>query len=356
MLVDTFADADATNSQMINGRDIISRLDYERFHVTTFVLGEPDPRIANRPATKLIRLPRKRQTPRILKQFMLGSHDILFYLKPSPAAKLYMSPLRKWFDKRLVIGTIESQSDLRNEPTIKPSQIRIWEQTVLRSDFLFSNSNSVKASLKREYGISSEVIPTGVDTKFFTPAWDRPANSRLQALFVGALRPFKGPHLLLRAAVQFPAVDFTIVGEGVLAAELEQQVRVQGLANVRLDRGLNHAKLRERYRQADIFLFPSRWEGSPKVIMEAAACGLPVIARADYQPETVLHGVTAFLGSSDDELLRFLAQMIEREDLRTRFGHAARTHIERFDWDHIVPLWEEVFERLLSPRKGRGLA
>jgi glycosyltransferase involved in cell wall biosynthesis len=173
----------------------------------------------------------------------------------------------------------------------------------------------------------------------------------LQVLFVGALRPFKGPVLLLRAAAQFPAVDFTIVGEGVLAGELEDQVRAQGLTNVQFARGLNHAKLRERYRQADIFLFPSRWEGSPKVIMEAAACGLPVIARGDYQPETVVHGVTGLLGASDDELLSFLAQLIEREELRMKFGHAARAHIERFDWDRIVPMWEEAFEKLSSQRR-----
>jgi len=351
ILVDSFADADAMNAQMTNARDIISRLDCERFHVSTFVMGKPDPRIENRLATRMIRLPRKRQTPRILKEFVFGSHDILFYLKASPASRVYMSYPRKWLDKRVVIGTIESQSDMRNEPTIKPSQIRIWEQTILRSDFLFSNSHAVKASLEREYGLPSEVIPTGVDTKFFAPAGDRPPNPRLQVLFVGALRPFKGPVLLLRAAAQFPAVDFTIVGEGVLAGELEDQVRAQGLTNVQFARGLNHAKLRERYRQADIFLFPSRWEGSPKVIMEAAACGLPVIARGDYQPETVVHGVTGLLGASDDELLSFLAQLIEREELRMKFGHAARAHIERFDWDRIVPMWEEAFEKLSSQRR-----
>lgn len=353
ILVDSFADEDAMNSQMTNARDIMSRLNCERFHVTTFVTGKPDPRIENRPATRLIRLPRKRQTPRILKQFVLGSHDILFYLKASPASRMYMSPLRKWFDKRLVIGTMESQSDMRNEPTVKPSQIRIWEQTILRSDFLFSNSHSVQASLEKEYGFPSEVIPTGVDTKFFTPAWDRPPGSRLQVLFVGALRPFKGPLLLLRAAAQHPSVDFTVVGEGILAGELEEQVRVQGLANVRFARGLNHTKLREHYRQADIFFFPSRWEGSPKVIMEAAACGLPVIARGDYQPETVAHGVTGLLGASDDELLRFLSQLTEREDLRTKFGRAGRAHMKSFDWDRIVLMWEEVFEKLLSRRSRR---
>lgn len=352
ILVDSFADEDALNAQMTNGRDIMSRLDPACFHVSTFVLGKPDARLVQRPATRLIKLPPRRQTPRILKEFIWGSHDILFYVKASPAAKLYLTLRPKWLDKRIVIGTIESQSDLRNEPTIKPEQVRLWERTVLRSDFLFSNSSSVKASLEREYGLSSEVVPTGVDTKFFTPARDRARNSQLRVLFVGALRPFKGPQLLVRAAAQFPSVEFVIIGEGIMAADLERQVREERLSNVQFARGLNAAVLRGQYRQADIFLFPSRWEGSPKVILEAAACGLPVIARMDYHPETVVDQETGYLGASDDELLGHLAKLISSPELRRDMGRASRAHSERFDWDLITRRWQEIFLSLASQRRG----
>jgi len=350
ILVDSFADEDGLNAQMANARDIMSRLDPARFHVSTFALGKPDERLIQRPATRLIKLPRHRQTPRILREFLWGSHDILFYVKASPAAKLYLSLRRKWFDPRIVIGTVESRSDLRNEPTIKPENIRLWERTVLRSDFLFSNSSAVKASLEKEYGLSSEVVPTGVDTKFFTPARDRPANSRVRVLFVGSLRPFKGPQMLLRAAARFPETDFVIVGDGAMAPELEARVREERLTNVTLAGSLSASGVREQYRQADIFLFPSRWEGSPKVILEAAACGLPVIARRDYQPETVVDGQTGFLGGSDDDLLGRLGRLIENPDLRRDMGRASRAHIERFDWDPITRQWEEIFVRLMLHR------
>jgi glycosyltransferase involved in cell wall biosynthesis len=354
ILVDSFADEDALNAQMTNARDIMSRLDAARFHVSTFVLGKPDARLVERPATHLIKLPERRQTIKILAEFVWGKHEILFYVKPSPAAKLYMALRRKWFDKRIVIGTVESQSDLRNEPTIRPEQVRIWEQTVLRGDWLFSNSSSVKASLKKEYGLPSEVVPTGVDTKFYTPAWDRPRNTRVRVLFVGSLRPFKGPELLLRAAAQFPAADFVIVGDGIMAPELEARVRKERLTDVEFARGLKPPALREQYRRADIFLFPSRWEGSPKVILEAAACGLPVIARRDYQPETVVDGQTGYLGGSDDELLDHLGALIARPELRRDMGRASRVHSERFDWDPITRQWEEIFVRLAESRVGHA--
>ena len=348
ILVDSFADEDAFNAQMTSARDIMCRLDPARFHVSTFLSGQPDPRLIQRPGTRLIKLPKRRQTFRILREFIWGKHAILFYVKTSPAAKLYLTLRRKWFDKRIVIGTVESQSDLRNEPTIKAEQIHLWEQTILRSDFLFSNSSSVRASLAKEYGLPSEVVPTGVDTRFFTPAWDRPANPRVRVLFVGSLRPFKGPQLLVRAAAQFPAAEFVIVGDGVMASELEARVSDGGLTNVKFARGLDVSGLREQYRGADIFLFPSRWEGSPKVILEAAACGLPVIARRDYQPETVVDGQTGYLGGSDDELLDRLGQLLASPELRRDMGRASRAHSESFDWDPITRRWEEIFLRVVS--------
>jgi glycosyltransferase involved in cell wall biosynthesis len=343
ILVDSFADEDAFNAQMTSARDIMARLDPARFDVSTFVLGKPDPRLVERPHTRLIKLPGRRQTLRILREFIWGKHHILFYVKPSPAARFYLALRRKWFDKRIVIGTVESQSDLKNEPTIKAEQIRLWEQTILRSDFLFSNSSSVKASLEREYGLRSEVVPTGVDTNFYTPQWNRPENPQVRVLFVGSLRPFKRPQLLVRAAAQFTAAEFVIIGEGMMATELEAQVREKRLTNVKFASGLNVSELREHYQRADVFLFPSRWEGSPKVILEAAACGLPVIARRDYLPDTVVDGQTGYLGGSDDELLDRLGILLARPDMRRDMGRASRAHSERFDWDQITRQWEDIF-------------
>lgn len=348
LLIDSFADANDFNAQMANAREIVSRLDSSHFHVTMFHCGELDGRIAKRPNTRLIWLPPHGQTLRILHQFIWGRHQILFYIKASPATKMYMSMRRKWFDKRIVIGTIESQSDLYNEPTVKEEQFRLWERTVLRSDLLFSNSAAVQGSLQKEYGLSSEVIPTGVDAKFFTPDWGRQANPRVRVLFVGSLRPFKGPQLLVRAAAQFPDAEFVIAGDGPMCSDLKAQVFESHLTNCHLLGAVYSADLRAQYRAADIFLFPSHWEGSPKVILEAAASGLPIIARKDYKPETVIDGKTGYLGANDDELLDRLGRLLAKADLRRDMGRASRALSERFDWDLITENWQEVFLREAS--------
>lgn len=343
ILVDSFADAGLLNAQMGNAREIVSRLDPDRFHVTMFALGEPDSRILGRPNTRLVQLPRRRQTIRIISEFFRGKHTVLFYMKASPASRWYQTVRKKWKDNRTTIGTIESQSDLRNESTITAQSVRMWERTVLRCDYLYSNSKRVQSSLQREYGLSSAIIPTGVDTTFFAPDWQRPNNQRIQVLFVGSLRPFKQPQVLLAAAARFPHADFRIAGDGLMASELASRIVRENIGNVKLLGPLNSGALRSEYRRADVFFFPSAWEGSPKVILEAAACGLPVIARNSYAPETVVHGITGYQVASDEELFNCLEALIANSDLRRRLGHAGRALSLNFGWGVITNQWEEAF-------------
>ena len=352
ILVDSFADRDLTNAQMTNGRDIVRRLDADRFHVSMFCLGDPDPVIAARPNTRLIALPRGRQSLRIFREFLWGQHKILFYLKSAPASAWYLNVRSAWNDGRIVVGTVESQSDLRNEPTITPEAVRLWERTVLRSDALFSNSQWVRESLKREYGIASQIVPTGVDTRFFCPSPER-SNSRPRVLFVGSLRPFKGPQVVLAAAARCPDADFVIAGDGPMAQQLRNQVQAEHLTNVTLCGALPPERIRQLYQEADLFLFPSQWEGSPRVILEAAACGLPVVARDRYHVETVVDGQTGYLAHSDELLFQRLEELLASADLRRNMGEQGRRHIQQFDWDRITRQWEEIFVRLAA-FSGRG--
>jgi glycosyltransferase involved in cell wall biosynthesis len=329
---------------MGNAREIACRLNPDKFHITMFLSGEPDQRIAVRPNTRLVRLPARRQTVRILRELLWGDHEIVFYLKSSPASFAYMKLRRAWNDRKVAIGTIESQSDLRNEPTIKDNAVHMWEQTVLKCDYLFSNAHSVQKSLKREYGVDSEIVPTGVDTKYFTPSYEPKAHARPRVLFVGSLRPFKQPQLLLEAASRFPQADFRIAGDGPLASELKRRIEREHLSNVALLGPMAVPQLRDEYRSADIFLFPSSWEGSPKVILEAAACGLPVVVRNSYSPETMVHGVTGYQAASDQEIYGFIDALLSSPELRSRLGRNGRVHSLRYDWDVISESWAQIFK------------
>lgn len=353
LLVDSFADDGLPNAQMGNAREIICCLNPDYFHVSIFAVGRADPRILARKNTEVIQLPGRRQTPRILGEFMWRDYDVLFYMKASPASRWFLRMRSKSKDTRVTVGTIESQADLRTEPTITRKAIELWEQTVLRCDRLYSNSISVRKGLQREYGLYSDIVPTGVNARFFCPRWERPGNARPIVLFVGALRTYKQPHLILDAAQRFPNADFRLAGDGPLAAELQEAIALRGLRNVLLLGSRSQEQLRAEYQAADVFLFPSRWEGSPKVILEAAACGMPVIARDDYSPETVLHGTSGYLASSDDELLPYLGLLLGNAGLRTEFGRNGRRLAERYDWELITAQWEREFASIVEEQRRR---
>jgi glycosyltransferase involved in cell wall biosynthesis len=348
LLVDSHADDGLTNAQMINAREIVSRLDSKQFAVTMFTCESPAREIARRPNVRLIQLPARLQTIPLLARYLFGKQDIVFYLKASPAGRWFLRLRSLCRTQSVTVATIESQTDWQDE-TVTRRTMRLVEQTVLRSDYLFSNSVFVKQSLAKNYGLNSEVVPTGVDTSFFAPDCERLANPRPRVLFVGSLRTFKGPHVVLDAAECFPQADFVVVGDGVLARQLHE--RAKALQNVIMKGSVGRAAVRCEYQSADIFLFPSRWEGSPRVLMEAAACGLPVIARKDYEPESVVDGVTGYLTVSEEDLMARLAQLISNPDLCKTVGLAGRRHIARFSWDAIVRQWESIFIRLVEERR-----
>jgi glycosyltransferase involved in cell wall biosynthesis len=105
--------------------------------------------------------------------------------------------------------------------------------------------------------------------------------------------------------------------------------------------------------KADIFLFPSRIEGLPKVTLEAAAAGIPVLVFNDYRTPSVVNGETGFQVDTVAELMERLGQLIDDPLLRTTMGAAGMEHVRRFDWSVIVRQWEELFEEVLTGQELR---
>ena len=74
VLVDSHADEGLTNAQMSNAREIVRRLNSERFEISIFHRGAADPRLAQRPNTRLVQLPQRRQTVTVLREFLSLIH------------------------------------------------------------------------------------------------------------------------------------------------------------------------------------------------------------------------------------------------------------------------------------------
>jgi glycosyltransferase involved in cell wall biosynthesis len=190
------------------------------------------------------------------------------------------------------------------------------------------------------------VIPNGVDTQTFHPAENAaPVSGQpVQMLFVGRVVFQKGLDVLLKALAALPAeLDYRleIIGDGdqrpVLAAEAERL----GLAGrITFSGWCDRAAIAERYRQADVFVFPSRDEGMPNVVLEAMASGLPIVATAIAgSEELVRDGENGRLVPPDNvaALTEAIQQMLCDSEARRSMGREGRARIEReYTWSRVA--------------------
>ncbi|MBA3947184.1 MAG: glycosyltransferase family 4 protein [Herpetosiphonaceae bacterium] len=208
------------------------------------------------------------------------------------------------------------------------------------------------------------LVPNGVDTKLFMPREDRAARRAALGLpqdvqlvgFVGRLAPEKGPDNFIRAAATLhharPDVHFAVVGDGAMDRQLREMVANTGLHEYVHFLGLRE-DTRELYPAFDVLAHTSRSEGMPLVLLEAMACGLPVVALGvGGVAEVVEVGTTGMLlGPGDWEGISIaLSDLLARPERIAEMGHAARERaIKHFEIATTIQRSTELFRRLVTP-------
>lgn len=193
-----------------------------------------------------------------------------------------------------------------------------------------------------------ELIYHGVDIARFrdipdvAPADDGP----VRLLFVGRLEDGKGLFDLLDAVERLEEVRLDIAGDGPLYNDLQTAVS---------DRDLNVTLLGYRddipqlMSRADVFVLPSYREGTPRVITEAMAAGLPVVA-TDIAgiPDQVTDGKTGVLVTPGDvdELTRVLRELISDPHRRGRYGALAQEHVNEFAVETAAERYRDLYRQL----------
>ncbi len=201
------------------------------------------------------------------------------------------------------------------------------------------------------------VLPNYV-SELLRPDDTEPANSKKTILSVGRLAPQKSHGLLLRAYAivksKFPDWQLKIYGVGPLFDEYRQLCSDLGLNSSEILCGENR-KISDAYQKADIFAFPSVYEGFGLTVVEAMKFGLPVIAYEDcYGVNSIVqHEETGCLLSRDesgDTLAQALLDLIENAELRARMGESGLQHSVRYSQDaHIDALQREFLSVKVPP-------
>lgn len=203
------------------------------------------------------------------------------------------------------------------------------------------------------------VLRNGVDLSLFQPGErDRARRalglSRPTLLSVGNLVALKGHHRVIEALHGLPGFDLLIVGEGPERDRLERLIGGLGLADrVRLLGTVSHSALPEIYTAADALVLASSREGWPNVLLEAMACGTPVVAaHVGGIPEVVRAPAAGLLIESNTP--PGIAAAVTSLFARLPSRRAVRSYAEGFGWDETtqgqLALFRSLLKRDCSPR------
>ena len=231
------------------------------------------------------------------------------------------------YRKRLIVrtGNILSIQFAKRNPN---SRIKWLMRVIERVVYSFADAIIGASWVNLDYVIKNYppckryiLIPNYVETDVFRPM--NITKKKGAICFVGKSSPQKNLIALLEALRGLP-YSLSIIGVQAELLEVDNQTGVKFLGNVP-----NH-KLPEILNQHELFILPSLWEsGHPKALLEAMACGLPVIGTdVPGINSTIKHRHNGFLcGVSPQSIREAIIAVLQDEELKTKMGRNARQFI-----------------------------
>ena len=209
------------------------------------------------------------------------------------------------------------------------------------------------------YGIKNQfkVVPNAVDTSLFCPAHqgsEQATDRQKRLLFVGSLIPVKGIPYLLEALSRLgrSRQDFVLdmVGDGAQRSEYEELASRLGLTGIVRFHGLKSKDEVARFMgDCDFYVQPSLWENLPCVLIEATACGKPVIATDVGGVQEIVNTENGLLVPPEDatalqEAVEYLLDNCQHYSAERIARHAR----ERFSYEAVGRMLDELYRELVK--------
>ena len=192
----------------------------------------------------------------------------------------------------------------------------------------------------------------------FTPSRQQETDGPTRLLYVGRFSKPKNVETLIEAADLLSRTDvgdfeLELVGNGEQRPILEHLVSERGMGRlVRFSGWVPRDIIADCYRHADVFVTATTWEGMPNTVLEAMACGLPIVGtRASGLQDLVQESVNGYLVPTRDPtaLAEALGLLIENGHERRRMGRQSRKLVERqFAWEQIAAQYVTIYEQVLG--------
>jgi glycosyltransferase involved in cell wall biosynthesis len=244
---------------------------------------------------------------------------------------------------------------LANQLTTRVSSRRLIEAQSKSASAIATVAHSVKDELAEHFDISDvQVVGNGVNLSEFDGESD--GGSESFGLFVGRLSYRKGIEDLIEAWERLPTEDripLKIVGKGPLREQLEKRISETALEEDIEFRGhVPRSELVRLYKQAELCMVPSHYEGLPTVLLEPMAARAPVVATAVSGALDVIEdGENGLLAPArDPDALRdAIQELLHDAEYRDRLATNGRDTIEReYTWEAVTDRYLDIYEESIS--------
>ena len=209
---------------------------------------------------------------------------------------------------------------------------RLEAFSIKTADSLMLTTEAMKQYVIEKYNIQPEkinVVPNYVDIEKFHPIPEvEPIKGRV--CYVGRLNPVKNLRALIEAVSQIPGASLVLIGQGEQRQELEE-LALRCKADVQFIGILQHNQIPVELNRSEIFVLASLFEGHPKALIEAMACGVAVVGTdVEGIRNVIQHEETGLLCPSTVEGIASAVQRLLADGrLRRLLGRDARAFVEQ---------------------------
>lgn len=245
----------------------------------------------------------------------------------------------------------------RSERVFLPLTSRLHKATVQKCAKLIAITNQTRSLYKTFVDEEKmSVIPFGVDTETFKPLKEEQRQEKLRMLYAGSLYALKGLPYLLKTLANVKKhglrANLIIIGEGeqkeslmmlAKALRIEKEVKFEGR--------VPYSNMPKYYNQCDVFCYPTLGEPFGKAVIEAMACGKPVIATNVGGPTEIIQDrVNGLLvpPANPEAMAAQIVRLMGDENERRRIGRNAReTVLQRFSWSVVAEQYHQLYSSIL---------
>jgi L-malate glycosyltransferase len=236
--------------------------------------------------------------------------------------------------------------------------MQLVSRTIIKNaGSVISLTKDMKRVMQEIYTRDITVVPNGIEIEDYQNRLHKQEREspEKRILFVGRLDPVKGIPSLLRAikivCEVFPAAKLIVVGDGGEREHLESLADSIGIRN-RVDfvGRTPHENIPDYLCQADVFVLPSESEGFPLVLLEAMACGLPIVAtRVGGVPDIIEDGVNGYLVEYGDfqEMAKKILFLLDNQLLTDQISKNNRVKVQEYAWENVVDHLERIYREII---------